>query len=71
MGMEIPHHTCLYWEKQIIPLAAEVIRFLDILIAMGKIGRGREEGRSCHVTVALPYIQVCLVFLISHSPVIA
>lgn len=71
MVMEIPHHTCLYWEKQIIPLAVKVIRFLDILIAMGKIGRGREEGKSCHVTMALPYSQVCFVFLLSHSSAIA
>lgn len=48
-------------------LAVEVISFLDILIAVGKIGRGREEGRSCHVTVAHPYSQVCL---LSHSSAI-
>lgn len=48
-------------------LAVEVISFLDILIAVGKIGWGRGEGRSCHVTVARPYSQVYFVFLLSHS----
>lgn len=49
MVMEIPHHTSLYWEKQIISLAVEVISFLDILIAVGKTGREQELS----VTVAV------------------
>lgn len=64
--MEIPRHTSLYWEMQIISLAVEAISFLDILIVLGKIGRGKKEGRSCPAT-ALPYSQVYFVFMISYS----
>lgn len=51
-------------------LAVEVIRFLDILIAVGKTGRGREEGRSCPVTGShiQPGLFCFLTFpLLSHS----
>lgn len=63
MVMETPHHTSLYWEKQIISLAVEVISFLDILIAVGKTGRERELFCDC----GSPHSQVCFVFLIVHS----
>lgn len=43
MVMEIPRHTSLYWEKQIISLA-KVISFLDILIAVGENGVGEGSG---------------------------
>lgn len=46
-SVEIPHHASLYWEKQIMSLAVEVICFLDILIAVGKTGAGGGQKLSC------------------------
>lgn len=44
MVMEIISHTSLPLEEQIVPLAVGVISFPDMLIAMGKKGRGQPGG---------------------------